>query len=138
MLDVVAVNHYERLKVTQDAPPEVIRAAYRALAQALEGQADGVADGGVLAGDADHGFVQPGAHRRVGVEDRLPCRIVLLLRVEREADGGRVRSRNAADDGRHAFAPYLLPRPNGRLAGAQASCVRQMSMASCSTQPAFG
>jgi hypothetical protein len=30
-----AVNHYERLKVTQDAPPEVIRAAYRALANRL-------------------------------------------------------------------------------------------------------
>jgi len=29
------VNHYERLKVTQDAPPEVIRAAYRALANRL-------------------------------------------------------------------------------------------------------
>lgn len=29
------MNHYERLKVTQDAPPEVIRAAYRALALAL-------------------------------------------------------------------------------------------------------
>lgn len=29
------MNHYERLKVTQDAPPEVIRAAYRALAQTL-------------------------------------------------------------------------------------------------------
>lgn len=31
-----AVNHYERLKVTQDAPPEVIRAAYRALANRLQ------------------------------------------------------------------------------------------------------
>jgi len=29
------VNHYERLKVSQDAPPEVIRAAYRALAAKL-------------------------------------------------------------------------------------------------------
>ena len=29
------MNHYERLKVTQDAPPEVIRAAYRALANRL-------------------------------------------------------------------------------------------------------
>lgn len=29
------MNHYERLKVTQDAPREVIHAAYRALAQAL-------------------------------------------------------------------------------------------------------
>lgn len=27
------MNHYERLKITQDAPPEVIRAAYRALSQ---------------------------------------------------------------------------------------------------------
>lgn len=30
------MNHYERLKVTQDAPPEVIRAAYRALANRLQ------------------------------------------------------------------------------------------------------
>ena len=29
------MNHYDRLKVTQDAPPEVIRAAYRALANRL-------------------------------------------------------------------------------------------------------
>ncbi len=29
------MNHYERLKVSQDAPPEVIRAAYRALASKL-------------------------------------------------------------------------------------------------------
>jgi len=29
------VNHYERLKVSRDAPPEVIRAAYRALANKL-------------------------------------------------------------------------------------------------------
>jgi DnaJ-domain-containing protein 1 len=29
------VNHYQRLKVAQDAPPEVIRAAYRALATKL-------------------------------------------------------------------------------------------------------
>ena len=29
------MNHYERLNVTQDAPPEVIRAAYRALANRL-------------------------------------------------------------------------------------------------------
>lgn len=29
------MNHYERLKVTHDAPPEVIRAAYRALANRL-------------------------------------------------------------------------------------------------------
>lgn len=38
------MNHYERLKVTQDAPPEVIRAAYRALANRL--QANPTAPGG--------------------------------------------------------------------------------------------
>lgn len=42
-----AVNHYERLKVSQDAPPEVIRAAYRALAAKLhpDRQQQGVASG---------------------------------------------------------------------------------------------
>jgi curved DNA-binding protein CbpA len=41
------VNHYERLKVSQDAPPEVIRAAYRALAAKLhpDRQQQGVAAG---------------------------------------------------------------------------------------------
>lgn len=34
------MNHYERLKVTQDAPPEVIRAAYRALAQMVPSDED--------------------------------------------------------------------------------------------------
>ncbi len=29
------MNHYQRLKIAQDAPPEVIRAAYRALATKL-------------------------------------------------------------------------------------------------------
>ncbi len=35
------MNHYERLKVTQDAPPEVIRAAYRALANRLHPDRNG-------------------------------------------------------------------------------------------------
>jgi len=35
------VNHYERLNVTQDAPPEVIRAAYRALANRLHPDRNG-------------------------------------------------------------------------------------------------
>jgi len=33
--DDADVNHYQRLKVSQDAPAEVIRAAYRALATKL-------------------------------------------------------------------------------------------------------
>lgn len=48
------MNHYERLKVTQDAPPEVIRAAYRALANRLQPDAAAVAQGGA-AGAADPG-----------------------------------------------------------------------------------
>jgi DnaJ domain len=39
------VNHYDRLKVTQDAPPEVIRAAYRALANRLHPDRTGSAGG---------------------------------------------------------------------------------------------
>lgn len=40
------MNHYERLKVSQDAPPEVIRAAYRALAAKLHpDRQQGVATG---------------------------------------------------------------------------------------------
>ena len=45
------MNHYERLKVTQDAPPEVIRAAYRALANRLHPDRNGGAGG---ADDASH------------------------------------------------------------------------------------
>jgi DnaJ-class molecular chaperone len=43
-----AVNHYERLKVSQDAPAEVIRAAYRALAAKIQPERAGAAltDGG--------------------------------------------------------------------------------------------
>lgn len=41
------MNHYERLKVAQDAPPEVVRAAYRALAGKLhpDRQASGAPTG---------------------------------------------------------------------------------------------
>lgn len=39
------MNHYERLKVSQDAPPEVIRAAYRALATKLHPDRQGAATG---------------------------------------------------------------------------------------------
>lgn len=48
-----AVNHYERLKVTQDAPPEVIRAAYRALANRLHPDRNGPGAAGGAA-DAAH------------------------------------------------------------------------------------
>lgn len=40
------MNHYERLKVSRDAPPEVIRAAYRALANKLHPDRVGGGQGG--------------------------------------------------------------------------------------------
>lgn len=40
-----AVNHYERLKVSRDAPPEVIRAAYRALATKVHPDRSGAKTG---------------------------------------------------------------------------------------------
>jgi curved DNA-binding protein CbpA len=49
--DLPAVNHYERLKVSQDAPAEVIRAAYRTLAGKLHPDRQGP-DTGPL--DATH------------------------------------------------------------------------------------
>jgi DnaJ domain len=45
------LNHYERLKVTPDAPPEVIRAAYRALAAKLHPDRK---NADVGPGDRDH------------------------------------------------------------------------------------
>jgi len=45
------VNHYERLKVSQDAPAEVIRAAYRALAAKLHPDKQGAE---ASPGDATH------------------------------------------------------------------------------------
>ena len=48
----------------------------RALAQAFQGQADGVTDGGVLASDADARFIQPGAYR-VAVEGQRRLQVGL-------------------------------------------------------------
>lgn len=45
------MNHYDRLKVSQDAPPEVIRAAYRALANRLHPDRNG---GGAGPADEAH------------------------------------------------------------------------------------
>ena len=46
------MNHYERLKVTQDAPVEVVHAAYLALVGALTaGQGDGAGDAAALTAD---------------------------------------------------------------------------------------
>lgn len=43
----------------------------------------------------------PSANRPIGFEDRLPGRIILLVRVERETDGRGVRGGDRTDDGCH-------------------------------------
>ena len=45
------MNHYERLKVSQDAPAEVIRAAYRALAAKLHPDRQGLGNGAAIGPD---------------------------------------------------------------------------------------
>ncbi len=45
--------------------------------------------------------LQPGADRDIGVEDRLPGRIVLLAGVERETDSGGMGTGDRADQGSH-------------------------------------
>lgn len=62
------VNHYERLKVTQDAPPEVIRAAYRALANRLHPERSGEGAGG---GDAHEQMVALNAAYEVLIDPAL-------------------------------------------------------------------
>lgn len=61
------VNHYERLKVTQDAPPEVIRAAYRALANRLHPDRSGAGE----AGDAHEQMVALNAAYEVLIDPAL-------------------------------------------------------------------
>ncbi len=53
----------------------------RALTQAFEGQADGIADGGVLAGDADSRFVEPHAN---GVPVESQWRLQIGLTAEQD------------------------------------------------------
>jgi len=65
---VPPVNHYERLKVTQDAPPEVIRAAYRALANRLHPDRSG-AD--AVGGDAHEQMVALNAAYEVLIDPAL-------------------------------------------------------------------
>ena len=44
---------------------------------------------------------EPCADREIGVKDRLPGRILLLVGVKREADGRRMRTGDRADNGGH-------------------------------------
>ena len=46
---------------------------------------------------------QPLLHRLVAGEDGRPHRVLLLVRIEREADGGGVRGGDAADDRGHGL-----------------------------------
>ena len=56
-------------------------------------------------GDIGPHPLEPGAHRRVAVEKRLPVRLILHLPRDRIADGRDMRAGNSADDGGHGSAP---------------------------------
>lgn len=97
------VNHYERLKVTQDAPPEVIRAAYRALANRLHPDPNGATAAG---GDAHEQMVALNAAYEVLIDPAL---------------------RRDYDDSLNTARAWLSapedPMPDGRAALAGASSV---------------
>ena len=59
-------------------------------------------------------LLQPGGDRLIGVEDRLPDRILLLVGVEREADRRRVRGGDRADDAGHFTLRKPRAFPGGR------------------------
>ena len=64
---------------------------------------------------------QPALDGLVAGEDGRPHRVLLLLRVEREADGGRVRGGDAADDGGHERSGCTRARYRRPGAGMPAS-----------------
>lgn len=118
------MNHYERLKVSQDAPPEVIRAAYRALAAKLH--PDRQPGGGTGPDDAVHGEMAAlNAAYEVLIDPKLRSEYDATLlsaparaRTQAEPSAESAASRSADSD----FAPggngstrvdldWIVPRP---------------------------
>src|SRR5438105_738580 len=66
----------------------------------------------VVEDDQDVGLLprQPVGNRLVALEERLPCRVLVLALVEGEPDGGYMRGSDAADDGCHEIRErYVEP-----------------------------
>ncbi|MBI3381433.1 MAG: J domain-containing protein [Aquabacterium sp.] len=98
------MNHYERLKVSQDAPPEVIRAAYRALAAKLH--PDRQQQGGTDTGPDDAMHTQMAA-----LNQAYEVLIDPKLRLEYDATLAPSRPTVAEPSGLDAAGPDLSREP---------------------------
>lgn len=102
------MNHYERLKVSQDAPPEVIRAAYRALAAKLH--PDRQQQGGTETGPDDAMHAQMAA-----LNQAYEVLIDPKLRLAYDATLAPSRPTVVAPSGLDASAPDLAHEPPARV-----------------------
>lgn len=101
------MNHYDRLKVSQDAPPEVIRAAYRALATKLHPDRQGPETGPE---DAMH-------EQMAALNTAYEVLIDPKLRQDYDATLAPAHARIPAED-LHAHSAYAEPStqaPNTRV-----------------------
>lgn len=99
------MNHYDRLKVSHDAPPEVIRAAYRALATKLHPDRQG-ADTGPE--DAMHA-------QMAALNTAYEVLIDPKLRQDYDATLAPAHARVPVDDPHAAYAEPSTQAPNTRV-----------------------
>lgn len=99
------MNHYDRLKVSHDAPPEVIRAAYRALATKLHPDRQG-ADTGPE--DAMHA-------QMAALNTAYEVLIDPKLRQDYDATLAPAYARLPVDDPHSAYAEPSTQAPNTRV-----------------------
>lgn len=102
------MNHYERLKVSQDAPPEVIRAAYRALAAKLH--PDRQQQGGTDTGPDDVMHAQMAA-----LNQAYEVLIDPKLRLEYDATLAPSRPTVAVSSAQDSVSPDLSSEPPTRV-----------------------
>ena len=53
-------------------------------------------------------FRQPFTHGHIGVEQRLPCRLLRAAAIDHRANRGHMRQPDAPDDACHQVAPLIL------------------------------
>lgn len=99
------MNHYDRLKVSHDAPPEVIRAAYRALATKLHPDRQGPETGPE---DAMH-------EQMAALNTAYEVLIDPKLRQDYDATLAPAHARVPVDDPHSAFAEPSTQAPNTRV-----------------------
>lgn len=99
------MNHYDRLKVSQDAPPEVIRAAYRALATKLHPDRQG----------ADTGPEDAMHEQMAALNTAYEVLIDPKLRQDYDATLAPAHARVPVDDPHSAYVEPSTQAPNTRV-----------------------